>query len=112
MVIGRTVLPRASFYKDVLIRYYAFLIIPLLVYCISYVVLRCDMFSVPSCVEAISRLCLIALSLSVLCDRILRSLGKLVSTCSRVSGYSALYVNAGSEDVTTVTPCNVALPIP
>ena len=33
----------------------------------------------------------------------LHTIDRLVSTCSHVNGYSALYVNAGSEDITTDT---------
>ena len=48
-----------------------------------YCLVRCTMvyiFSVPSRVEAITRQCLIALSLSVLC-------GRIKQACSRVKGY-------------------------
>ena len=49
-------------------------------YCTWHVVPRYDMFHVPRRVEAITRTRLVALCLSVLCDRIRQA-------CSRTNGY-------------------------
>ena len=98
-----------------LIRCYVLFIIPLLVCSAWYVVAWCDMFHVPRHVEAITRQCLIALCLSILCDRIRQA-------CSRNKGYRlALVVMLVAivlcmlmqvARTLLLIPSNVALPIP
>ena len=84
------------------------------------------MFSVPSCVEAISRLCLIALCLSVLCDRIKQACSRVKGykqACSHISDYRLALVvmllaivlcmlMQVARTLQLLPPCNVALPIP
>lgn len=79
------------------------------------------MFSVPSRVVAITRLCLIALSLSVLCDRISHTLDRLVKlvvvlkaigcTCCHINGYSACMLMQVARTYKD-HPLYVASPIP
>ena len=95
MVVDRTIVScLAPFYKSYEIMFF---IISLLVYCIWHVVPRCDMITCLDVEWAISRMRLIAFSLSVLCDRMSRTLDELVTmvvilmaigyTCGRVCGY-------------------------